>query len=72
MSKLSKLRNKSKITQKDMAKHIGVAVSTYCMYENGQRTIPAEKAYKIASFLNTDIEEIFLPFSFTLGETRSV
>lgn len=72
MSKLSTLRNKSKITQKDMAEHIGVAVSTYCMYENGQRTIPAEKAYKIASFLNTDIEEIFLPFSFTLSETKSV
>ena len=61
------IRTKYEMNVKDICRGI-CSPSSYCMYENGQRTIPAEKAYKIASFLNTDIEEIFLPFSFTLGE----
>ncbi|MCI8409528.1 MAG: helix-turn-helix transcriptional regulator [Lachnospiraceae bacterium] len=56
---LLKLRLKNKKTQKEVADAIGVAVSTYGMYEIGKRIPNDENKRKIASFFGTTVQAIF-------------
>ncbi|MDO7787900.1 helix-turn-helix transcriptional regulator [Desulforamulus aquiferis] len=65
---LSKLRISKGITQEQMAKMLGIGVSTYNQHENSQRTIPYEIAEKIAEILDVGIEDIFLPVRFTVSK----
>ena len=56
---LIKLRLKSKKTQKEVADAIGIAVSTYGMYEIGKRIPNDENKRKIANFFGTTVQSIF-------------
>lgn len=56
---LIKLRLKSKKTQKEVADAIGVAISTYGMYEIGKRIPNDENKRKIAKFFGTTVQAIF-------------
>lgn len=70
MRTIEDLRKAKDILQIEMAKALDIPVSTYNMYENGKRKVPGEIAYKIAKNLEVEVEEIFLPASFTIRKTR--
>ena len=52
------LRKKSNLTQKDVATFLGIATSTYTLYELGTILIPTAYIYKIAKKLNYSIDLI--------------
>ena len=68
MSELEHIRSKKGLTQEAVAKQVGVAISTYSMYENGLRSIPKHTAEKIAEVLGCGTEDIFLPEKFTVSK----
>jgi len=68
LKRLAKVRISSGKTQEEMAKIIGIAISTYNQYENSQRNIPYNVASKISEVLNVEISDIFLPTRFTVRE----
>ena len=55
-------------TQEQVAKSVGVPLSSYNQYETGARSVPAEIAEKIARVLRVDVEDIFLPLKFSIRE----
>lgn len=56
---LVKLRLENKKTQREVADAIGIAVSTYGMYEIGKRIPNDENKRKIAKFFKTTVQAIF-------------
>ncbi|WP_029689363.1 helix-turn-helix transcriptional regulator [Thermoanaerobacter sp. A7A] len=59
MNKLKELRMKYKLTQKELAKNLGVTPDYISQIERGR--IPGmETAIKIANFFDTTVDEIFL------------
>lgn len=55
--RLIELRGKK--TQKEVADAIGVAQSTYAMYELGQRIPGDEIKIKLAAYYETTVQQIF-------------
>ena len=53
---LKNVREKKGISQKEMAERIGVAKSTYSMYESGSREPNLQTIRKIANVLDVSIE----------------
>lgn len=47
------------ITQKKLAEELGIAQSTYAMYELGERVPSDEKKKKIADYYHTTVQAIF-------------
>lgn len=47
------------ITQKKLAEELGIAQSTYAMYELGERVPSDEKKKKIADYYYTTVQAIF-------------
>jgi len=70
MSSLKDVRINHGKTQEQMAKILGIGISTYNQYENSERNIPYEKAKKIAQILSVNINEIFLPTKFTVSKNK--
>lgn len=54
--RLKTLRTRKKKTQSDFAKVIGVARTTYAMYEQGQREPDYETLQKIADFYEVSVD----------------
>ena len=52
-------RNKSKVTQEDFAKAIGVTRQTIIAIEKGNYTPSVFLALKVAKYFNTTVEELF-------------
>ena len=52
------LRKKSNLTQKDVATFLGIATSTYTLYELGTILIPTAYIYKITKKFNCSIDYI--------------
>lgn len=71
MGKLAELRTSKGLTQETMASHIGIAVSTYSLYENVHRCVPLKVAESIAEVLGCSLSEIFLPEKFTVSKTSA-
>ncbi len=69
MGKLVELRTSRGLTQETIASRIGIAVSTYSLYENGHRCVPLKVAEHIAEILGCSLNEIFLPEKFTVSKT---
>lgn len=65
---LAEIRDERKMSQKDMADILEIAVSTYCQYETGKRNVPAEIVDSIAKILNINKDDIFLPTKFTISK----
>lgn len=63
-SKLKNLRNSKKYTQSDLAKLLGVARTTYAMYEQGNREPDYETLIKIADHFDVTTD-------YLLGRTDS-
>lgn len=55
---LKEARLKSGFSQKDVAENIGVAKSTYSLYESGSREPNVNTIKKIASYLNVSADEL--------------
>ena len=53
---LKYLRNRSGLTQMEIAKKLGVAKSTISMYENGQREPEFETLESLADYFNVTMD----------------
>lgn len=56
--KLSELRYKNNLTQDEVAKILGVARSSYAMYEQGNREMDYNSLIKIADYYKVSIDYI--------------
>lgn len=52
------LREKHELTQAEVASYLGTTQSYYAQYENGKRTIPLDRAVKLAKLYNTSLDYI--------------
>lgn len=68
---IKKLRENKGISQMEMAEKLKIPVSTYNVYENGNRKVPEEIARNIAEILNVEIKDTFLPATFTISKTNN-
>lgn len=57
--RLKGLRVERNLTQEDLAKLINMPITTYRRKENGESPISLEEAYKIATVLDSNMEDIF-------------
>lgn len=57
--KLQKAREKTGLTQVEVAKQAGITVGCYQRYEYGDRIPRADTAILIAKALNSTVEELF-------------
>jgi len=55
---LSELRNESSLSQRELAKALGLKYSSIAMYEAGKRTPSLNKAKMIAGFFSVPVEAI--------------
>ena len=53
------IRQEKGILAKDVAEHLGVAGSTYCLLETGQRRLRADHVQKIADALQVPVGELY-------------
>lgn len=67
---IEQLRKNKNINQTKMAKMLNIPVPTYNMYENGNRKVPEDIAKNIAKILEVDVEDIFLPATFTVSKIK--
>ncbi|EUJ41939.1 helix-turn-helix domain-containing protein [Brochothrix campestris] len=56
MDTLKKLRHQKNIRQIDVATALGIARTTYAMYESGQRTPDKEMLIKLADFFAVSVD----------------
>ncbi|WP_274623146.1 helix-turn-helix domain-containing protein [Planococcus sp. A6] len=54
--RMKNLRSKSKMTQSELAKILGVARTTYAMYEQGQREPDYVTLQKIADYFDVSVD----------------
>ncbi len=59
MSKFKKQREQNNITQKELAKKIGVTETLVGFWENGKRELPVRHAKKIAKIFKIDWWELY-------------
>ena len=57
-SRLKRLREKTDISQKELAKHLGITDRNIRFYESGERTPPADILIKIADYFNVSTDYI--------------
>lgn len=57
---LKQLRDEAGLTQKELAKKLGMTHFSYVRKENGQTPFVDYEMYKIRNFFNRPIEDIFL------------
>ena len=50
---------RGKLTQQEVAKSIGISLSTYSLYESGKAIPSDEKKKRIADYFHTTVQEIF-------------
>lgn len=70
MTEIERRRKEKNYTQQYMAEKIDTSIGCYNMYENNQRKVPKEKAILIANVLECELDDIFVPSSFTVSEIR--
>jgi DNA-binding XRE family transcriptional regulator len=68
MTEIEKRRKEKGFTQQYMAERIESSLGCYNMYENNQRKVPKEKALLISEVLECNLDDIFIPSSFTVSE----
>ncbi|NLY11817.1 MAG: helix-turn-helix transcriptional regulator [Firmicutes bacterium] len=56
---LFKARMRSKLTQAEVAKAVGISRSHYTLIENGKRNPSLEVALRIANKVNCDVRHMF-------------
>ncbi|MCH3962947.1 MAG: helix-turn-helix transcriptional regulator [Clostridium sp.] len=63
-------RQKSNLTQEQIAKKLGISVSAYNMIENGNRGISLLRAKQLEKVFNVSIDEIFFDNNFHNKQNR--
>lgn len=58
--KLLLIRKKRNITQKELANYIGISINQYSLKEKGEYTFDCDEMFKIADYLNMNLEDIFI------------
>ena len=58
MSKFKKILKEKGVTQRQLAKEVGVSYQMICMYETGKVDMGSKKLFKIAKYLNVPMEEL--------------
>lgn len=58
MSKLKEILGEKGITQRQLAKEVGMSYQMICMYATGKVDMGSKKLYKIAKYLNVPMEEL--------------
>lgn len=56
--RIKELREDNDLLQKQIAQKLKITRQQYGLYENGERSIPMEKAIILAKFYNTSIDYI--------------
>jgi transcriptional regulator with XRE-family HTH domain len=64
LSYLANARRAKKMTQLQMSEVLGIAISSYNMYEKGSRRISQAKACRIAEILEFELNDVFIPASY--------
>ena len=59
---IRKIRKERKLTQEEMAHHLGISLTAYRDFEKGSTSILNGNLHKIASLLDTPAEEIVLGY----------
>ncbi|MBO1003160.1 helix-turn-helix domain-containing protein [Pseudogracilibacillus auburnensis] len=59
LKRLITLRKKHKLNQEDIAKFLGVARTTYAMYEQGNREMDYELLIKLADYYKVSLDYLF-------------
>ena len=68
MNALMTLRKSNGFKQKELADELGIAVSTYSIYESNKSLIPIKIALKLSTIFEVEINDIFLPTKFMIHE----
>lgn len=55
------------LTQKDMAKYLGISTKSYRDKEKGKQEFTQDEMFKLSNFFNKPIDKIFLPRKFQSG-----
>lgn len=63
---LIKKRKEAGLTQKDMAKMLGISESSYTNKERGDYQFKQDEMFMAADYFDCRIDEIFLPSNFTV------
>ncbi|MEY2374562.1 helix-turn-helix transcriptional regulator [Lentilactobacillus buchneri] len=71
LDQLKKARQDANITMLDMGKQLGISNVAYWKIEHGKTKLSLENALKIAKYLHSDIDSLFLPSELT-NEEQSV
>lgn len=58
MSKLKGILGEKGITQRQLAKEVGMSYQMICMYATGKVDMGSKKLFKIAKYLNVPMEEL--------------
>ena len=59
VNRIKEYRDKKSISQIDLAKKVGIAVSTLCDIENNKQNPSLPIAFKIADALKTTVDKLF-------------
>ena len=58
MSGFKRVLKKKGITQRQLAKEVGMSYQMICMYATGKVDMGSKKLFKIAKYLNVTMEEL--------------
>ena len=58
MSKFKKILKEKGVTQRQLAKEVGMSYQMICMYATGKVDTGSKKLFKIAKYLNVPMEEL--------------
>lgn len=61
INRLAEVLDENKISNREIAKHIGKSEETVSRWSNNHRQPPLDDLYKIAKFLKVDIRELLYP-----------
>ena len=56
MNNLKEARKKARMTQKEVAQHIGISQNTYSYWENGRNNIDSESIHRLADLFNVSTD----------------
>ena len=58
MSGIKEILDKKGITQRQLAKEVGMSYQMICMYATGKVDMASKKLYRIAKYLDVPMEEL--------------
>lgn len=72
MNRLKELRKNKGLLQKDIAKHLNIAVSTYSYWESGRYDIDNENLKKLADFFNVSLDYLLCRTNLNYDNTNAI